>query len=198
MRKRSVFARSQSTLSASTDFIIAASPSASIHTYAADATDTEGLTSALKKAVEDPEVVVYNAARVSHGNFGEYKEEDMVVDFKIPNLGLYVTAKVLLPGLKALAKEKPESHPSLFVTSSPIIYQSFAPVFSLAMAKAAQANLVKLLIEQTKDKAHIVLVMVGGPVSEQETVNNPKHVATKFWELSEQKRGSRAVELLVQ
>ena len=196
-----LFARSESTLSASRDFIAAAAPSAKIHTYSADVIDTSGLTSALQTAVKEvgsPEVVVYNAARVSYGNFGEYSEANIVEDFKIPNLGLYTTAKVLLPGLQALAKEKPESHPSLFVTSSPIIYQPFAPVFSLSMAKAAQANLVKLLIEQTKDEVHVALVTIGGPVSEQEPVNNPKHIATKFWELWEQKKGSRDVELLVQ
>ncbi|TGO29826.1 hypothetical protein BPAE_0010g00090 [Botrytis paeoniae] len=196
-----LFARSESTLSASRDFITAAAPSAKTHTYTADVIDTPGLTSALQTAVKEvgsPEVVVYNAARVSYGNFGEYSEADIVEDFKIPNLGLYTTAKVLLPGLQALAKEKPESHPSLFVTSSPIIYQPFAPVFSLSMAKAAQANLVKLLIEQTKDEVHVALVTIGGPVSEQEPVNNPKHIATKFWELWEQKKGSRDVELLVQ
>ncbi|KAJ8071828.1 hypothetical protein OCU04_002141 [Sclerotinia nivalis] len=196
-----LFARSQTTLTASSEFITTAAPSVSIHTYTADVMDTLGLTSALQKAekeVGSPEVVVYNAARVSYGNFGEYKEEDILEDFKIPNLGLYTTAKVLLPGLQALAKEKPDSHPSLFVTSSPIIYQPFAPVFSLSMAKAAQANLVKSLIEQTKDEVHVALVMVGGPVSEQEPVNNPNHIATKFWELWEQKKGDRVVELLVQ
>ncbi|KAF7863155.1 hypothetical protein EAF04_007238 [Stromatinia cepivora] len=196
-----LFARSQTTLTASGDFITAAASSALIHTYIADVTNTPGLTSALQKAVKEvgsPEVVVYNAARVSYGNFGEYKEEDILEDFKISNLGLYTTAKVLLPGLQALAKERPDSHPSLFVTSSPLIDQPYAPVFSLSMAKAAQASLVKVLIELTKGEVHVALVKIGGPVSEQESVNNPEHIATKFWELWEQKKGDSVVELLVQ
>ncbi|PQE15361.1 hypothetical protein CJF31_00008906 [Rutstroemia sp. NJR-2017a BVV2] len=193
-----LFARSSSTLSASRDFIAAAAPSVKIHLYEADVTDTPGLTSALQKAVTEvgaPEVVLYNAARINYGMFGDYKEEDIVEDFKIPNLGLYTTAKVLLPGLQSLAKEKPESHPCLFVTSSPIIYQPFAPVFSLSMAKAAQASLVKLLIEQTKDVVHVALVTVGGPVSTEEPINNPANVASRFWELWEQKKGAWDVEL---
>lgn len=135
---------------------------------------------------------------MSYGNFGEYSESDMIEDFKIPNLGLYTSAKILVPHLQTLARENPDAHPSLFVTSSPIIYQPFAPVFSLSMAKAAQANLVRSLIEQTKNEVHIALVMVGGPVSEQEPVNNPKYIATEFWELWEQKKGERVGELLVQ
>ncbi|KAB8301471.1 hypothetical protein EYC80_003331 [Monilinia laxa] len=196
-----LFARSENTLSASREVIATAAPSVSIDSYATDVTDTAGFTHVLQRAVREvgpPEVVVYNAARVSYGTFGLYKEEDIVEDFKIPNLGLYTTAKVLLPCLQAFAKEKPESHPALFVTSSPIIHQPFAPVFSLSMAKAAQANLVKLLIEQAKDEVHVALVTIGGPVSEQEPVNNPANIAAKFWELWEQKKGSWQIEFLVQ
>ncbi|KAG4028936.1 hypothetical protein MFRU_018g00460 [Monilinia fructicola] len=196
-----LFARSPDTLTAAREFVTAAAPSVSIHRYATDVTDTAGFTHALQRAVREvgsPEVVVYNAARVSYGAFGLYKEEDLVEDFKIPNLGLYTTAKVLLPCLRALATETPDAHPALLVTSSPIIHQPLAPVFSLSMAKAAQANLVKLLIEQAKDEVHVALVTIAGPVSAQEPVNNPQHIATKFWELWEQKRGSWATEFLVQ
>ncbi|CAD6447464.1 185c0014-42a1-4bc6-9030-ae45f251e986-CDS [Sclerotinia trifoliorum] len=171
------------------------------HTYTADVTDTPGLTNALQKALKEvgsPEVVIYNAARVSYGKFGEYNEEDILEDFKIPNLGLYTTAKILLPALQALGKKKVDSHPALFVTSSPIVYQPFAPVFSLSMAKAAQANLVRGLIELVRDEVHVALVMVGGPVGEEEPVNNPEYIASKFWELWEQNKGERVGELLVQ
>ncbi|APA05329.1 hypothetical protein SS1G_09731 [Sclerotinia sclerotiorum 1980 UF-70] len=199
--KIALFARNQTTLTTSSEFITSAAPSVSIHTYTADVTDTPGLTRALQKAIQEvgsPEVVIYNAARVSYGEFGSYKEEDIVEDFKIPNLGLYTTAKILLPALQTLAKEKPDAHPSLFVTSSPLIYKAFAPVFSLSMAKAAQANLVRGLSELVKDEVHVALVIVGGPVGEEEPVNNPEYIAGKFWELWEQKKGERVGEFLVQ
>jgi len=195
-----LFARSTSNLSASSEFITAAAPSASIHVYNADVTDHAGLTTILEKSIAEvgpPEVVVYNAARIKYGMFGDYTEDDILTDFKVPSLGLYSSAKVLLPHLQSLAKEKPEAHPCLFVTSSPIIHQPFAPVFSLSMAKAAQANLVKLLAEQTKDAVHVALVTAGGPVSPDEPVNNPANIATKFWELWEQEKVDWKFELEV-
>lgn len=187
-----LFARTDSNLSAAKEFITAAAPAAIIHVYNADVTDAAGLTTALEKAVEEvgaPEVVVYNAARVSYGMFGEYKEEDIVKDFEIPCLGLYSSAKVLLPHLQALAKSKPESHPCLFVTSSQIAHHPFAPVFSLSMAKAAQLSLVKLLADDNKDVVHVALVLIGGPVSAEEPLNNPTNIATKFWDLWQQEKG---------
>ena len=134
-------------------------------------------------------------ACINYGMFGQYSSEDIVEDFKIPNLGLYTTASKLLPHLQALAKSHPDAHPALFVTSSAIIHQPFAPVFSLSMAKAAQANMTKLLAEENKDIVHVALVTVGGQVSMEEKVDNPPNIASKFWELYEQKRGSWEFEI---
>lgn len=188
-----LFSRSPANLERDAAFVTKASSSASISTYAADVTDHAALTMALEKAVAEvgaPEVVVYNAARIRFGMFGQYPANDLVEDFKVPNLGLYTTASVLLPHLQKLAKENPAAHPGLFITSAAIIHQPFAPVFSLSMAKAAQASLAMLLAAENKDVVHVALVTVGGPVSPEEEVNNPSNIATKFWELYEQKRGS--------
>lgn len=192
------FSRSPSNLSRDASFVTAAAPSASVHTYPADVTDHTALTTALETAVAQvgiPEVLVYNAARINYGSFGQYATDDILVDFKIPNLGLYTTASVMLPHLQALAKSNPDSHPSLFVTSSALIHQPFAPVFSLSMAKAAQASLVKLLAANNEGVVHVALVTVGGQVTPEEEVNNPPNIATKFWELYEQKKGSWEFEM---
>ena len=58
------------------------------------------------------------------------------------------------------------------------------------MAKAAQANLMKLIAEENKNVVHVALVTAGGPVSPEEEVNNPGNIATKFWELYEQEKGN--------
>lgn len=142
-----------------------------------------------------PEVVVYNAARINSGTLGQYTPADILEDFKIPNLGLCTTASVLVPHLQALAKSRPDAHPTLFVTSSPLIHQPSAPVFSLSMAKAAQANLVKLLAAENEGVVHVALVTVGGQVTPEEKVTNPSNIATKFWELYEQKKGSWQFEM---
>ena len=193
-----LFSRSNSNLSRDASFVTSAVPSASVHTYEADVTNHASLSAALEKAISEigvPEVVLYNAARINIGTFGQYSSEDIVEDFKIPNLGLYTTASKLLPHLQALAKSHPDAHPALFVTSGAIIHQPFAPFFSLSMAKAAQANMTKLLAEENKDIVHVALVTVGGVVSMEEEVNNPPNVATKFWELYEQKKGSWDFEI---
>ena len=102
---------------------------------------------------------------------------------------------MLLPQLQALAKSHPDAHPVLFVTSSTLIHQPFAPVFSLSMAKTAQASLANLLTEENKNVVHVALVTVSGQVSPEEEVNNPKNIAKKFWELYEQKKGSWEFEM---
>ena len=193
-----LFSRSTSNLSRAASFVTSAAPSASVHTYAADVNDHNALGAALYKAMGEvgvAEVVVYNAARINYGVVGQYAPTDIVDNFKIPNLGLYTTASVLLPHLQAMAKSRPDAHPALYVTSGAIIHQPLAPVFSLCMAKAAQASLTKLLAEENKDVVHVALVTVGGPVTPEEEVNNPANIATKFWELYEQKIGNWEFEM---
>jgi len=188
-----LIARSPANLSNSTTFITDAAPSTTVKTYPADVTDASALTSALTTAVSDlgpPEVVLYNAARINYGTFPAYAPSDILEDFKIPNLGLYATAAVLLPHLRGLAEKDPSgAHPSLFVTSGAIVHQPFAPVFSLSMAKAAQASLCKLLAAENGGLVHVAMVTVGGVVGMEEKVNNPGNIAGKFWELWEQKKG---------
>lgn len=188
-----LIARSSSNLTDSTKFITTAAPSTTVKTYRADVTDVPALTTALTTAVSDlgpPEIVLYNAARIQYGTFGAYAPSDMLEDFKIPNLGLYTTAAVMLPHLRALAEKDPAgAHPSLFVTSAALVHQPFAPVFSLSMAKAAQANMCKLLAAENEGRVHVAIVTIGGVVSMEEEVNNPENIAGKFWELWEQKKG---------
>ena len=193
-----LFSRSTSSLARDASFVTSANPATSVSTYATDVTDTDALHAALEKAVSEagvPEVVVYNAARIKYGAFGQYPPADIVEDFKIPNLGLYNTATVLLPHLQALAKSHLDAHPALFVTSGALIHQPFPHAFSLSMAKAAQASLTKLLAVGNKDVVHVALVTIGGKVSPEEEVRNPENIAAIFWELYQQKKGSWEFEM---
>ena len=117
-----LFARSPSSLAQNASFITSAAPSTSVHTYSVNVTNDARLKAALEKAVSEagpPEVVIYNAARIQTGRIGEYAPEDIVQDFKVPNLGLCTTAVVLIPHLQALAKSNSSAHPSLFVRRVP-------------------------------------------------------------------------------
>ena len=193
-----LFSRSPDNLARDAAFITTASPSTTVRTYATDVTADDHFTSTLEKAVGEvgsPEVVVYNAARVNFAPFGQYAAADVRRDFEIPNLGLHTTATVLLPRLRALAESEPEKHAALYVTSGAIIHQPLMSVYSLCMAKAAQASLTRVLAEETKGLVHVALVTVGGTVTFEEEVNNPSNIATKFWELYQQKKGSWEFEM---
>lgn len=101
----------------------------------------------------------------------------------------------MLPRLQALARQNPGAHPALFVTSSALIHRPYAPVFSLSMAKAAQASLVKSLAADNEGVVHVALVTVGGQVSEEEEVNNPRNIAARFWDLYVQRKGCWQFEM---
>ena len=69
-----LFARSTDKLAKDASFVTSVTPSASVHTYSSDVTNHTALKEALEKAVTEvgtPEVVVYNAARIAYGMFGE-------------------------------------------------------------------------------------------------------------------------------
>lgn len=194
-----LFSRSESNLLRDCTFVTSASASSTALTrgYSVDVTDGAALKIALERAIAElgvPEVVVFNPARIGYSMFGHYSAEDILEDFKVPNVGLYNTATVMLPYLQTLAKSDPKAHPSFFVTSGAIIHQPFAPVFSLSIAKAAQADLVKLLAEDNKNVVHVALITIGGQVTPEEPINNPTNIATKFWYLYEQKRGQWTFE----
>ena len=182
-----LFSRNPANLSRDANFITSAAPSAQIHTYATDVTNDTSFPSTLKKAVSDlgtPQVVIYNTARIAYGTFGDYPHSDVRKDFEIANIGLIHTAEVLLPLLKE--NQNGYEKVAFYVTSGAIIHQPMMPVYSLCMAKSAQASLTKVLAEEYKGLVHVALVTVGGVVTPQEEVNNPTHIATKFWELWEQ------------
>lgn len=193
-----LISRSQSKLDKDANFVRSPASSVKVLTYTADVTSQSELTNALNRAITDlgpPEVVLYNAARINHSRFGTYPPEEIVYDFKVPNLGLYTTATVMLPYLQELERNNPAAHPALFVTSGYIIHQPIAPVFSLSMAKAAQATMTKVLAEENKDIVHVALLTVGGEVSVEEKDRNPENIAGLFWKLYLQKKGHWDLEM---
>ena len=83
---------------------------------------------------------------------------------------------------------------ALYVTSGAIVHHPIMPVFSLSMAKTAQASLVKVLAEEFEG-VHVALVTVGGVVSMEEETRNPENISSKFWELWEQEKGKEEFEM---
>ncbi len=64
-------------------------------------------------------------------------------------------------------------------------------MFSMSMAQAAQASLVKMLAKDNAGVVHVALMMAR----EVGDLDDPSDIAAKFWELYEQKKGSWEVEI---
>lgn len=107
------------------------------------------------------------------------------------NIGLLTTARWAMPLLEKL---KANDKPSLLVTNS-LLWQFPVPqYFALSMVKTSQRCLVRCL-EQTYPDVHVALINVGGIVSLQDPVNNPKAIGEKFWEAYEQEKGEWTVDV---
>ncbi len=162
-----------------------------IMTYAVDVADAP----ALKKILEEievkvgvPEVVVYNASRLRQTFFGKTEAESLVEDFNVAITGLYVTATWAMPRLASLSQSL-HSHPSFLITGGSLHRNPMPAYFALAMCKAAQVNLAKSLAKEYGPRGvHVATVSVGGHVTPESDVFNPKKIAEEYWRLYEQDR----------
>jgi len=68
--------------------------------------------------------------------------------------------------------------------------------FSLSLVKTAQRNLVQSLHSVYNPLGvHVALVLVGGVVSPEQTVLNPKTIAEQTWQLYSQEQSSWELEI---
>lgn len=127
-------------------------------------------------------LVIFNAARVAPSKLLKFEEEEIVKDFMTTNIALYTTAQWAIPIL-----EKETDKPTLLVTSGLLWVEPMPELFSLSLVKTAQRNLVQSL-HMTYPKIHIAMLHVGGVVSEEDPVLNPKNIAEKFWDIYQRDR----------
>ena len=169
------------------------SSSSNVQTFTVDASDHTALRSTLEQVHQSmgrPEVVVYNAARVGPSTLGEFTPEEMLQDYKLNNVGIYVAATWALPLLAESAKS-PGAHPSFLLSGSGIGYRPFVPFFSLSMQKAAQSNFL-LSFEQVAGPqgVHVARVDINGVVSPDDPELSPDAVAAQHWRLYQQDKAS--------
>jgi len=160
--------------------------------YPVDVSDMASLERVLRQVVQElgkPEVVVYNAAALRSGKFFELTEEDVNTDFKVATLGLYCTARVLMPDLVSLSGQ-PGRKPALLVTSGGLYKDAFAPFFSLSLSKASQHSLTMSLSQvYAKQGVLVSAVVVHGLVKPESEIFSPKKIAEVFWDLHQQGAG---------
>lgn len=176
---------------------LVASEVQSVETFPVDASDHAALRTALEAvhaALGPPEVVVYNAARVGPSQFGAFVPDELLDDFKLNGVGLYVAAAWAMPYLAELASQKGEEEkalcrPSFLLSGSGINYKPIPQLFSLSMQKAAQANLLKSLEHMYGPKGvHVARLDINGFVREDDDTMAPARCAEQHWRLSQQQQ----------
>ncbi|KAK8024130.1 hypothetical protein PG993_012196 [Apiospora rasikravindrae] len=168
---------------------------AKVETFPVDAMDHAELKTALEAvhaSLGPPEVVVYNAARVGFSQFGEFTPDELLDDFRINGVGIYVASVWAMPYLVELAATGGRGrHPSFLLSGSGINYSPLPPIFSLSMQKAAQSNLLKSLEQMYGPKGvHVARLDINGFVREDDEVMAPKRCAEQHWRLSQQDKDS--------
>lgn len=170
----------------------ASSSSVKVQTFPVDVADHAALKSTLEsvhKSLGPPEIVVFNAARVGSSLIGEFTPDEMLQDFRINSVGIYVAATWALPYLAESAQN--DGHPSLFLSGSGIGYWPFNPFFSLSMQKAAQNNFLQSFEQIAAPKGvHVARLDINGLVNPDDPEVAPDMVAEHHWALYQQDKAS--------
>jgi len=149
--------------------------------------------------VRNVEVVLYNGARVAQTPLFKTTSDEILKDFKTTTIGLYLVSQWAIPKLQARAGDSPGSKPSLIVTSGFLHREPMPALFSLSLVKTAQRNLVQSLhMVFNNGGVHIGLVLVGGIVSPDAKVLNPRNIANVTWDFydNEANQGKLEVDMV--
>lgn len=102
-----------------------------------------------------------------------------------------------MPHLVELAQSS-EARPSLVVCSSLLTDYPHPAYFNLSLAKAAQRNLVKTLNATYADKGVAIgLINMGGIVTQEHEVRNPRNIAQESWKWLERQNSDPSLEVKV-
>ncbi|KAE8137716.1 hypothetical protein BDV38DRAFT_282651 [Aspergillus pseudotamarii] len=190
-----LFARNPSQLEADQETILssAAEVGRQVHvrTWKVDISDLEQLKAALTEVQSfgTLECVYFNAARVGGSKLFDFPVEEIELDLKVSVTALYVAVQWAMPILANTMQTNPGIgiKPTILVTNSLLPVDPIPELFSLSVAKAAQANLVKSLQKSlSKGGIRVGMVIVGGIVSPDSNFLNPTTIAGQAWELFNQ------------
>lgn len=166
-----------------------ANSKAKVETFPADVADSDALKKALDQipsSMGPPEVVLFNTARIAPTTIGETDASEILQDFKLMNIGQYVTAVWALPLLAEVAKRS-GTHATFLNSSSGVADTPIPQVFSLSMQKAAQNNFLKSFAHTAGPQdIHVARVDINGAVSDDQPELNAKNIAQQHWTLSQQ------------
>jgi NAD(P)-dependent dehydrogenase (short-subunit alcohol dehydrogenase family) len=146
---------------------------------------------------DDIEVVLFNAARIKQYPILDVVVDEILEDFKIQTLALYLVAQHYIPKLQSVAKSGSSLKPAFLVTNSHLPWDPAPPLLSLSLNKASQRNMTWSFRRAFADSGvHISLISVQGVVAPENKVLNPTTIAERayeFWEAGDQ--GALEVEI---
>ncbi|MFX1323895.1 MAG: SDR family NAD(P)-dependent oxidoreductase [Promethearchaeota archaeon] len=145
----------------------------------------------IREKVGNPEVLIYNAARLKMRNILDERFDSLVTDFKVNVAGVFTAVQEVLPSM--LAKSKG----TILITGGHLGIEPHKDFASLSMGKGALINLVKTLAAELKPKnIHVASVIICGIIKPEDEKYNPSAIAENYWKLYTQKKEEFEVEIL--
>jgi NAD(P)-dependent dehydrogenase (short-subunit alcohol dehydrogenase family) len=124
-----------------------------------DAAAVERTFAAIREALGEPAVVIYNAGTGVFGGFSDVTAQDFENAWRVNTLGSFLVAKQVVP-----AMEKAGSGAIVFVGAT-ASRRGGAKTIAFAPAKAAQRSFAESLARQEGPKGiHIALIVIDGVV----------------------------------
>lgn len=120
-------------------------------------------------------VVHYNAAALRSTDVLAETAESLSQDFAVNVAGLLTAVQAALPQLEA-------QQGSVLITGGGLAKHPHPAYASLALGKAAQANLANSLAQALQPKGiYVGVLQINASVSDSDAVHNPTAIAQHFW-----------------
>lgn len=159
--------------------------------YGVDAADPATLQAAFRSiygSLGEPDVLIYNASVFREALPSQLDLEDLDLEFRSMVGGFLVSAKEVIPSMKAKGKG------TIILTGGGSAISPFASGASLCVSKAGQRSLCFCLAQELAPLGiHVATVTICGMIAPG-TSFDPDQIADEFWRLHTQKPGAFETE----
>lgn len=149
------------------------------HYFVADAGDEASLKAAfaaMRSAIGNPEVLVYNAAVPRMEHLLNETADHLISDFKVNVAGALVAVQNVLPAMRT------NQQGTILLTGGGFSLYPSPEFASLSIGKAGIRSLAKMLGEALKDEGiRAGTITIAGIVSSNDPKYNPEKIAEAYW-----------------
>ncbi len=164
-----------------------------VQTFTADAGEQDSLVHAfaqIRSQLEDPEILIYNAAASTAGKPTTISFDQLIADFRVNVAGALVAAQQVIPAMKAKGRG------TILFTGGGLALHPWADASSLAIGKAGIRSLAfSLAQELTGTGIHVGTVTICGTV-QSGTHFDPETIAQSYLALHKQPPEAFEIELV--